>query len=304
MSGHIIGAPPEKRGATFADIAKTQVFDAKDPSERASDGIVRWVESRGRARQLNALSADWVKFPADWPVIPLALTPVEPEPDPAVTTYGELKPGQWFVVLNVSPQDDEGVHQKGWSNECTRLSDGKHGVCHDEIYVRVLSPLEVAAHILDAAGVAASVVVHEEPGRFPLVTKDGPGFRFMGIYLSDREQFEHALSEAAHVLAQRDASPASEPEPSTWYEQEASKNGHAVDCDRRDWDTNPCTCEPAEDRSKPAPGFSEPHPCWLVPHYPGASDGQLFIGIPQSQAMIEASWAQHDAQQTGNGGES
>jgi len=59
-------------------------------------------------------------------------------------SFGNLNPGSYFVALNVEPQDDEGVHQKGWHNECTRVSDGKHGTGLDTIQVRRATTAEIS----------------------------------------------------------------------------------------------------------------------------------------------------------------
>lgn len=136
-------------------------------------------------------------------------------------------------------------------------------------------PLEVAAHILDAAGVSASVVVHEETGSHARPPNLG-GSKFalkpygpthgLSVTVAPSE-LEHIVRQGATLIAQRDA--------------------------------------PVENRNKPAPGF------WPPVLFGGAwclvrSDGVMLADHHRASeaAAVSHTWEMHDAQQARKGGES
>ena len=92
----IIGKPPTPRtGHTFADVSAGTIGRVD-----GVDGIVR--APRDTARYLEPFDSSLPDLaPAPTAAFTrLALTPVEPESDPAVTTYGELEPGRFFHFTN------------------------------------------------------------------------------------------------------------------------------------------------------------------------------------------------------------
>ncbi len=100
---HIIGRPPApKGGATFGEARRHDVFDALDPEDPGdpgdSEAYVRWVKSSATtAYQLTAPKAGaGIRFSPDWSIVPLDITPRDPEPDPAVCTSDGLTKGQWY----------------------------------------------------------------------------------------------------------------------------------------------------------------------------------------------------------------
>lgn len=121
---HIIGKPPApKQGATFADVPIRK--------GRKSLFVGRSDVAYIRMNRFEAIRCDTfetVEFTRDnEPVTLLDVTPRDPEPDPAVVEYEGVWRGEFFTDgPQVSPQDCTGLHMRGWDDECTRVSDGKH----------------------------------------------------------------------------------------------------------------------------------------------------------------------------------
>ncbi len=283
---NIIGKPPEqKRGAVFGDVPAGQ---GKESVFRRQCGT--WcarmratIPSARKAYQLDDLV---IVYPdEDEPVTLLA----GPPPDPAVTTYGELEAGEWRF-------DDEGeLTLCGQTVDVSISGLAVDHAFHDDL-VRRVSPIEAAAHVL-GPDAGASVVVHEEPGAE--LREAQALFMQFGLRLVD------IVRQGATLLSTREPATA-DPEPSTWYESEARKNGHAEGCARTKWDTNPCTCpELAEDRTKPAPGWkvSRAASCDYTLRRP---DGVVWAyDINSKAAAVAMSWERWDAEQARKaGGES
>ena len=295
MTGRIIGAPPAKRGATFADVPDDGAFSMEDPRD---GGRVRCIREGDAA--VSAEVNDTERFHPEPGEPVVMLTPVEPEPDPAVTTYGELEPGQWG-------RDGAAVVCKADEGEwyVFRPSDGR--VCHEdaETPVRRLTPAEVAQHFAELAG--GSFMEHEEPGvrvraldtgRCLVMREDGEH-----VYVSPGE-LGHIVRQGAALLAQRDAKP-----------EEDAISPSAADLDRK-WADK--FSKPTEDRSKPAPGWPKPEKEYVYWHEisglmlapygrgQGLGDGPVHgLGWEQLrgiQSQAARMLAQYDAQQAEKGG--
>ncbi len=65
--------------------------------------------------------------------------------------FGELVPGTFFIAKDVDPQDCDGVFIRGFDDECTRLSDGKHGRSKPETRVNIVPPEQAARFMVAAA---------------------------------------------------------------------------------------------------------------------------------------------------------
>ncbi len=266
---HIIGTPPKpKGGATFADVIVGGVC------ELPGNVGMCWKLSEQEARQCRTGAR--FPVPADRPVVLLDITPIDPEPDPAVTTYGELYIGEVFAFAD-EPQTllrrtDEGH---------VYLGCGQHfGQRPDETPVR---------------RVAASVVIHD-PSR-TLVQVDGDTVLSIGP-VHTLADLPALCSQIADVLAKQAASPESALG-TCWETGEACTQGCKTTCGKTGLDV-----EPAEDRSKPAPGYAvSMYNSWRwrvvlltgVAHYPADQT---------EQGAIRETWTLHDAQKAGKGGES
>lgn len=89
--------------------------------------------------------------------------PLDPPADPAVTTYGELEPGQWYAWHEAMNRSDVPI-TKAHVGDQEGYLDGDGDLCRDQCDsdpVRRLTPAEVARHFADLAG--GSFVEHEEP---------------------------------------------------------------------------------------------------------------------------------------------
>ncbi len=154
---HIIGKhPAPKRGVTFADVQRGQSLEQPPGS-----GLRYTLPLAGNASDAVSWTTGATStFDADAPVVLLRTEPVDPAPDPGVTTYGELRPGEYFVFPDTPTIIRERVaiettHRQPKATGCQIV--GSHhaaaadSVCHwaaDELVRRV----------------TASVVVHKEPG--------------------------------------------------------------------------------------------------------------------------------------------
>ncbi|MEL6705728.1 MAG: hypothetical protein AAFP15_15790 [Bacteroidota bacterium] len=296
---HIIGTPPEpKRGATFADVPEDNVFF------RAGHRWVRlrsWLNLCGATRNARKLSGlpDTAWFDPDEPVTLLTQpTPVEPEPDAAVTTYGELKPDEVFA-LRVTP-----------GSLCWRTDDGHvYGGCA----VTGMDPQ------MPVRRVPASLVVHEEPGsanEWPSVGQLLPDSDVVQLLLPEgvmgmpRARAEALCSQLAwtlHALAQRDAKPDTPAEPvehrrTSRFPPGSAESDPLVQALAADLEAmrrfNEYKPESAEDRTKPAPGWAVVNPpgsdCWH-----GVSRAPC-RATPTRRDYLDAvrdTWREHDAAQ-------
>jgi len=215
----------------------------------------------------------------------LGLTPRDPEPDPAVTTYGELKLG-----LN-------GLHVDPDYGELCILTESSP--------LTIVS-LGTGAPKYPAPGdpvrrVAASVVVHEEPGTHLRAALNGTGVLLVEgpAKIIPWDQLRAIVQQGAALLAQEPASPESgEPYRMTTEQGRAVHQALVGSVEEDDF-----VGEPAEDRSKPAPGYDRPDhggKGW----YSRGPDRHLFGPFDTPKQLIAATWAKHDAQQAGKGGES
>lgn len=319
----VIGKSPTPRtGHTFADVPVNSVV-----RYNGVESVVR-IDDNGR-RYLYAIEAPTaLAWPGpDAPVT--LLTPAEPKPAlESVTTYGELKPGQYAKITTgaVIHRTSEGHVYIGGGSAFPPAP----GVTP----VRVLSPLEVAEHFASLAG--AHVVVPEEPGEVARREADGtytvePGK--MNLWMLEKWAGEIAWL-YAEGLAQQDAAPESEPT------EDRSKPGHlenvgkladalglhpeadarvarALAAKREGWDIQPlegpselhpmeptatqveadidaALDRPAEDRTKPAPGF--PLDVYDLDRH-RVKIGPLAYSHPQDQSeagAIEHSWELYD----------
>ena len=140
---HIIGTPPApKRGATFADVPIGSDYECL--------GVRGHRLSRTRAVLLSGpragqqVTVDELKL-ADSVTLLTQPTPVEPEPDPSVTTYSGLQEGEWFEF----PEEPDAV--------CLRFRTG-YVEAGGTAYIGNSIPCSEPVH-----RVPASLVVHEEP---------------------------------------------------------------------------------------------------------------------------------------------
>ena len=264
MTARIIGAPPErKRGAVFGDVPV-----ASGPGSLCTMKLGTWYRFEvSRAR--HCLTGEVRSFGLTEPVILLTVTPAEPEPDPAVTTYGELAEREWFRFV-ASPASESGLCRRagtGYTDE-----DGVFWRRPDALLlVRRVSRAEAAAHI---AGPDASVVVHEEPGTHARRSSD-PTSDLLVItcevrYLT-RDRAEHLCRQLAALLSAPEPTSDADPEPvpdrcpecgcmdieEWWVGDVGGELGWSCPgCGRTTHpSTSPKPPEPTEDRSKPAPGF-------------------------------------------------
>ena len=120
VTTHIIGKPPApKGGATFGDVPDTK--DRDSLCLRRDGCLIARIEERAavnapgvhvNARHIPSGAEFWLDY--DEPVTLLSVQPRDPEPDPAVTTYGEPEPGEFFAEgPQVDEQDREGLHLRG-----------------------------------------------------------------------------------------------------------------------------------------------------------------------------------------------
>jgi len=184
----------------------------------------------------------------------------DPEPDPAVTPFQGLEPGAIACV-------DGDIGIRSWD-------DGTSEACMVDLETGEPWCPRSPVHPL-----AASVVVHEEPGG----TWVRPGHRGHFAYVNgspaDADTLRAIVQQGAALLAQEPASPESgEP-------------------------------EPPEDRSKPAPGWD------VVPKAKDYEVSRADMSIPAWKRLAKGgfltradatawTWKQHDAQQAWKGGES
>ena len=315
---HIIGAPPEKRGATFGDVPCGGDFMV------AGCRHFRSLSPNDCLNALNLATGRYCFVADDTPVDLLTLTPVEPEPGPAVT-YGELEPGRpfaWRGLLYFALDDEYALSAS--TGRWLSLSKGAS--------VRRLTPAEVAQHFAELAG--GSFVEHEEPGSRACLSPDGHpllmtrrGWEMLTVP-SDEQGDEWAMlaalrDQAAALLAQRDAKPectccgadaasgkvvGSGPICAACCKAAAKSVGAALlaqrDVDAIDRGIEEACKHHAEDRGKPAPGYvveSGALDCaeWKVTTCglePLVEHGEA----PWSKAdAIAYTWAQHDAQKGG-----
>lgn len=128
--------------AADRDFRVGDVLDLReyDPDNKVHTG-------RSTQRQVSYLLSPESEFGFDGFVVLGMVTPVEPEPDPAVTTYSELPEGSTrFRWLD--PELDEGVctlNGLGWTNEDGDLYRNEDQ-CRGDEPVRHLSDIEVAEH--------------------------------------------------------------------------------------------------------------------------------------------------------------
>lgn len=193
---HIIGKPPApKRGATFADVPEEGVF------LWAGHRWVRLAPGRdlnGVQRNARRISrhGDLTWFDDGEPVTLLDVTPRDPEPDPAVTTYGELEPGGRYLNLDSSYECD------------ILLAKTPRGPVGVDGRNRPMPPAS-----LPVRRVPTSVVVHEEPGSYvERSLGSAQVFRVLcpaenrHITVLDRE-LQRIVQQGAALLAQQDAKP-------------------------------------------------------------------------------------------------
>ncbi len=299
MTAPIIGKPPEqKRGAVFGDVPQNTLLICSLDGSRY-ERVAPFRDATGWLNARRTRDGAPRHIPEDTPVTPLTVTPAEPEPDPAVTTYGELAVGDafvWFAGGRVNFK----LYQ-GWA-----CIDGARGSDRNELRVRRVSPIEAAAHVL-GKDAGASVVVHEEPGTLRVFEGGGPvvheeaSHRQRRIFIGDDwytpKQAAGVVGEIAALLARRCAALLSTPEPAAAGPVCSCGIGgtdvdfdHVPDChlygpatadpeprccgsaseDRKGPDHEPqCHLyrdqhgpEPAEGRTRPAPG-------WEVGQRPG-----------------------------------
>jgi hypothetical protein len=193
---------------------------------------------------------------------------VDPPADPAVTTYGELNPGQWFHWLDIGP--DGGPRLRTSSGHLV-LGGGEVTGVPGSDRVRRLTPAEVAEHFAAIAG--GSFVAHEEP-EFFVGHSGGSPIACLGFTDEDGDAFEHVVSvhEARGLVAQLSA----------WL---AALLAQGV--------------EPTEDRRWDAPGFN------VCPYAFGryrVRTGEDTYSYPQDQSRSGAvahSWELYDAAKGG-----
>ncbi len=267
---HIIGTPkPAPSGATFADVKANGYFAAREDQWRRRD------EETGAAFRINGHPLLGTFQPEEPVVLLSPPAPREPAPDPDVTTYGELELRKWFEFTG--PRMDRGARMRvrGGHLVPTRADFVSSESQYDDEPVRILAPAEAAAHMLEAAGAPASVVVHREPGEHTSaggIHRGQPVAMLSGdfVYVSGDEVEAHEvdfgvtperaegivreLSAWLHSLAQRAA------------KSEAScgrcPSDETCDCACLDAEALPSCLkrdakpEPTEDRSKPEPRCS------------------------------------------------
>lgn len=213
-------------------------------------------------------------------------------PDPAVTTYGELEPGG-FCQFTDSTRTD--LWQKGHRGQYLTGTTGDFSAVRDHDPVRP---------------VAVSVVVHEEPGTH--VWPDDADSSRVAILEPESGRMSYERAEAKTIvrqlaawLAQEPASPESdEPDPEDVDPLIADGlHGRPLgDSELRRCFTEP---ESAEDRSKPAPGWSVAVNTRHERDLWEARRGDGYGGYFDFETdAIAWTWAQRDAQQAGKGGES
>ncbi len=231
MTHIIIGKPPApKQGATFADVKPGADFIPGGTARHMR--LLVPLENDDNAVNLATLQTCCIAD--ECPVEMLDVTPRDPEPDPAVTTYGELEPGIKGTYAFVGRDDIWLPSAHGHAP--TRLRDG----------VR-------ASHmpLCKLRRVPTSVVVHEEPG-----THVRPHHRGHDAFVNGGPcsiaDLQHIVQQGAALLAQQDAKPESDMAPSACPEcgssevdefepVDGSPSWACSDCGRT---THPSTAEP------------------------------------------------------------
>ena len=184
----IIGKPPApKRGATFADVPVGAAFVREGQKYRGA--LVRLevfsVPGGYLRNAVEVRTGELLWVPPGAPVTLLAQpTPVEPEPDPSVTTYGELEPGETFS-FRVAP---EGL--------CQRTDEGH---VYEGTAVTGIDPK------MPVLPVPASLVVHEKPGKW--VSEDGHFLHHGSAFKLTVETATAMARQLVALLAQHDAKP-------------------------------------------------------------------------------------------------
>ena len=256
MTVNVIGKPPApKRGATFADVPRGDLFGHRSGST---------YRKRDASSAISTVSGITVSFEPGVPVTLLTQpTPVEPEPDPAVVACGELPPGSLFTHhLDADPGND--IWMRGDERDM-HTRDGRLSETGEETPVR---------------RVPASLVVHEEPGKW--VSEDG---HFLHHGSAFKLTVETATAMARQLVGWL-AREAAKPKPPSADERRAAQIA------RLPTQRLP---EPAEDRTKPAPGWSSPYYrlggwCTSGPH-------KAHNGFSSPADAIAWTWAEHDAAQ-------
>ena len=299
----VIGAPPQqKRGTVFGDVAQALLRYVRYNTAYAFDVIGAF------GRETSATSADIrravlelsragaITIGEGWVV-----TPAEPEPDPAVTTYGERMPG-YRGAFRFDGVDDiyipeNHTYSGGHALKAVNLRDGSRSTVNGkDTRAHIVDPTEVAAHMLGDA--PASVVVHERPKAYwSGVTMGGDGtFQFTPSHCPS-----HRLDTCIRTLVSiRAALLPSTPEPTPDDAPEC--RGDLPDA-TEDCDGSGCPAcdpsgevEPAEARSKPAPGWAVDDtslPCFDYSDPSGRRIGAAY----SEHVAIERTWQQHDAEQ-------
>lgn len=276
---HIIGKPkPPKRGATFADVAHKHWFACLGLRfQRIGDAAYRFREDG---------EPSCVPIKMNQPVQLLTQPqPIDPEPDPDVCTPEKVENG---AIL----QDSDGL--------CMRIFDNEH------MLVDLQSGEAWTPGTLGSwRRVTASVVVHEEPGTHVMRDDDRGGARLQfwggGEAQSSTgvswEQLQAIVQQGAALLAAADERERQGDPGSAERDSLVQALAHDPDAMRR---FN--QAKPAEDRSKPAPG-------WEWGSNPaGYKMGRLDEDNWRSDVFssredaIAATWLKHDAQQAGEGG--
>lgn len=286
---HIIQSPkPRNQGATFADVPIAA--DKNDMRALFLNGAGCILQRCGKREAREFGLERRYEYGLGDQATPLSVQPIDPEPDPDVCTYGELRIGETFAFSDelgaLLRRTDEGHVYIGCGQHYSHRPDGT-----------------------SVRRVSASVVEHEEPGtpggRGQVEVADEPG---NGVFLhghhygetiwADEEIAGRLIRQLAAWLAQQAASPESDDVSACGV----CSSDESCDCECPDADALPSCLkpEPAEDRSKPAPGYTVRHVVnrWVLER-PGTP---FFLKDSSKTFLIRRSWAQHDAQQAGEGG--
>ena len=162
----------------------------------------RTVRERRTTMTKNTLSDSMrVGHSRDWPAWLLALTPEQAHALPVLEApallYKDLGPGEWFKfkqLKSATPRmrTDDGHTWDGIHNE-------EAGNTHSE--VERIGPVEVAQHILDRAGVAATVVEHEEPDGVHVEPTESGSYWVHGSVTLVQDKARKVMRQLAAALA-------------------------------------------------------------------------------------------------------